>query len=78
MFGDVSYLSVYFYYRENSHTYRIDIDADFEIHAIISESGIYQSRFRRRAIASINRVSESLWTSSLITSSKVCPGFLSS
>ena len=47
----------------------IDIDDDFKLHALISESGTYWPLFRFRSISSINRVSEPFRIRSLITSS---------
>ena len=47
----------------------INIDDDFKLHALISESGTYWPLFRFRSISAINRVSEEVRISPLITSS---------
>jgi len=47
----------------------VDIDDDFKIHALISESGTYWPLLRFRSISSINRVSEFFLMRSLMTSS---------
>jgi len=55
----------------------IDIDTYKKRHAYNPESGTNVFRFLILWVSSINRVSEFLRISSLMTSSNVCPGFRS-
>jgi len=55
----------------------LNVNANSEFHTLISESGINVPRFRIRSVSSIRQILKSLRISSLIKSSKVCPGFLS-
>jgi hypothetical protein len=56
---------------------RIDVDADIESHLLISESEPYMPRFLIRVVSATRRFSDPFWIRSRITSSYVCPGFLS-